>query len=50
MNDKIFEPALDSGEPLAAQVKKVLLLKILTNTLRPGERLSENELSVSLRR
>ena len=48
MNDGIFEPALDSGEPLAAQVKKVLLLKILTNTLRPGERLSENELSVSL--
>jgi GntR family transcriptional regulator, rspAB operon transcriptional repressor len=48
MNDGIFEPALDSAEPLAAQVKKILLLRILTNTLRPGERLSENELSASL--
>jgi DNA-binding GntR family transcriptional regulator len=48
MNDGIFEPALDSGEPLAAQVKKILLLKIVTNALRPGERLSENELSASL--
>jgi GntR family transcriptional regulator, rspAB operon transcriptional repressor len=48
MNDGIFETALDSGEPLAAQIKKILLLRIVTNTLRPGERLSENELSASL--
>jgi GntR family transcriptional regulator, rspAB operon transcriptional repressor len=48
MNEGIFEPALDSGEPLAAQVKKILFLRIVTNTLRPGERLSENELSASL--
>jgi GntR family transcriptional regulator, rspAB operon transcriptional repressor len=49
MNDGVFEPALEVGEPLAAQVKKILVQKIVTNVLRPGERLSENELSTSLR-
>lgn len=48
MNDGVFEPVLDSGEPLAAQVKKILVQRILTNVFRPGERLSENELSTSL--
>ena len=48
MNNGVFEPALDPGEPLAAQVKKILVRKIVTNALRPGERLSENELSTSL--
>ena len=48
MNDGVFEPVLDSGEPLAAQVKKILIQRILTNVLRPGERLSENEVSTSL--
>lgn len=48
MNDGVFERALDPGESLAAQIKKILVRRIVTNTLRPGERLSENELSASL--
>jgi len=48
MNNGVFEPVLDSSEPLAAQVKKILVRQIVTNALRPGERLSENELSSSL--
>src|SRR5258708_27825349 len=48
MNDEIFQPVLEPGEPLAAQIKKILVRKIVTNEYRPGERLSENELSTSL--
>lgn len=48
MKHEVFEPALDPGEPLAAQVKEILVRRIVTNVLRPGERLSENELSTSL--
>jgi DNA-binding GntR family transcriptional regulator len=48
MNDGVFEPALEPGEPLAGQIKKILVRRIVTNVLRPGERLSENELSGSL--
>jgi GntR family transcriptional regulator, rspAB operon transcriptional repressor len=48
MNNGVFEPVLDPGEPLAAQVKSILVRRIVTNALRPGERLSENELSCSL--
>ena len=48
MNDGIFEPDLSPGEPLAAQVKKTLVQRIVTNVLCPGERLSENQLSTSL--
>src|SRR5258708_13562780 len=48
MNDEIFQRVLEPGEPLAAQIKKILVRKIVTNEYRPGERLSENELSTSL--
>src|SRR5258708_38137419 len=48
MNDEIFQPVLEPGEPLAAQIKKILVRKIVTNEYRPCERLSENELSTSL--
>jgi DNA-binding GntR family transcriptional regulator len=48
MNDEVFQPVLEPGEPLAAQIKKILVRKIVTHEYRPGERLSENELSSSL--
>lgn len=48
MPDGVFELTLDPAEPLAAQIKKILVRRIVTNVLRPGERLSENELSSSL--
>lgn len=44
----IAEKPLDPNEALGPQIKRILVQRILTNVLRPGERLSENEISALL--
>lgn len=44
----VLSDDINPDEPLAVQIKRILVRRIVTNALRPGERLSENEVSAAL--